>query len=193
MIFPLAGYETITPTVNLILALIIGIGFGFALERGGLGNAKKLIDQFLLKDLTVFKVMFTAIITAMTGLFILSSLNLVNLDLVQPSDSYLLPQFVGGLLLGVGFVVAGYCPGTTVVGMACGKIDALYSFIGLFVGAVIFSLIFDWLEGLYHATHLDNGQLTEILNLDYSTLVFIVISLALAGFMLAEKLESANE
>lgn len=193
MSFPLIAYEHITPLINLVFALLIGIGFGFVLERGGLGNAKKLIAQFLLKDLTVFKVMFTCIITAMTGLFFLSIFGMINMDLVSSPESYLLPQLVGGLLLGVGFVIAGYCPGTTIVGMASGKIDAIYSFIGLFVGAFVFSLVFQWIEPFYNSTRLETPSISQVLDLKQTSVITIAISLALIGFYVSEKLEFLNE
>ncbi len=104
---------------------MIGIGFGFFLEQAGFGSARKLTNQFYFKDMAVFRVMFTAIVTAMLGLFYLSALGWVDLSLVYISPTYLWPQIVGGLLLGVGFIVGGYCPGTSMVAVATGKLDAL--------------------------------------------------------------------
>ena len=106
MNLPLYPYELISPALNLLLGLAIGVGFGFVLERGGLGDARKLVGQFLLKDMTVFKVMFTAIVTAMLGLFFLSWFSWINLQLLQISDSYLAPQLIGGLILGAGFGIS---------------------------------------------------------------------------------------
>jgi len=193
MSFPLYPYEMISQAVNLLLGLAIGVGFGFVLESGGLGDARKLVGQFLLKDMAVFKVMFTAIITAMLGLFFLSWGGLINLELLQISDSYLAPQLVGGLILGAGFAIAGYCPGTTVVGMASGKIDALYCFVGLFVGSILFSLSFTWLESFYNSTQLSEGHLSAVLSIQTGVLVFLLILIAVAGFALSEKLESRHE
>jgi hypothetical protein len=193
MSFPLYPYEMISQAVNLLLGLAIGVGFGFVLESGGLGDARKLVGQFLLKDMAVFKVMFTAIITAMLGLFFLSWGGLINLELLQISDSYLAPQLVGGLVLGAGFAIAGYCPGTTVVGMASGKIDALYCFGGLFVGSILFSLSFTWLESFYNSTHLSEDHLSAVLSIQTGTLIFLLILIAVAGFALSEKLESRYE
>lgn len=190
MNFPLYPYEMISQTVNLLLGLAIGVGFGFALESGGLGDARKLVGQFLLKDMAVFKVMFTAIITAMLGLFFFSWGGLINLELLQISDSYLAPQLVGGLILGAGFAIAGYCPGTAVVGMASGKIDALYCFGGLFVGSILFSLSFTWLESFYNSTQLSEGHLSAVLSIQTGALIFLLILIAVAGFALSEKLES---
>ena len=190
MNFPLYPYEMISQAVNLLLGLALGVGFGFVLESGGLGDARKLVGQFLLKDMAVFKVMFTAIITAMLGLFFLSWGGLINLELLQISDSYLAPQLVGGLILGAGFAIAGYCPGTAVVGMASGKIDAFYCFVGLFVGSLLFSSSFKWLESFYTSTRLSEGHLSVVLSIQTGALIFLVILIAVVGFALSEKLES---
>ena len=189
MNLPLHSYELISNNWHLILALVIGIAFGFILERGGLGNARKLIGQFLLKDFVVFKVMFTAIVTAMIGLFFLSVFGFINLQLISFPDTYLTAQITGGLLLGIGFAVAGYCPGTTVVGMATGKLDAAVCFAGLFVGTWFFAFGFDWFESLYHAAHMTGDRLPQLLSLQFGTVVMLVIILALAGFYVAEKIE----
>ena len=193
MNLPLYSYELISSSWNLVLALLIGVAFGFVLERGGLGNARKLVGQFLLTDLTVFKVMFSAILTAMLGLFFLSAAGFLNLQLLELSDSYLLPQLVGGLLLGAGFAIAGYCPGTTLVGMATGKTDALYCFIGLFIGSWIFSLAFSLIESFYSSTQLADDHLSQVLNLQTGSIVFGIIVIAIAAFWLSEKVEVMHE
>lgn len=193
MNLPLYSYEIISSSWNLVLALVIGVAFGAVLERGGLGNARKLIGQFLLTDLTVFKVMFSAILTAMLGLFFLSAMGLLNVQLIEISDSYLLPQVIGGLLLGAGFAIAGYCPGTTLVGMATGKTDALYCFIGLFVGSWLFSLSFSVIESLYSSTQLTDDHLSQLLNVQAGTIIFAIIVIAIAGFWLSEKIEMIHE
>lgn len=128
--------------VRCSVAFVIGIGFGFFLERAGFGGARKLVAQFYLNDLTVFKVMFTAIITAMVGLYYLSVLGIVDLSLVYVGTTYLMPQIVGGLVLGVGFVVGGYCPGTSCVAVATGRIDGLVTLFGIVVGISIFAETF---------------------------------------------------
>ena len=122
---------------SLIVAFVIGIGFGFFLERAGFGSARKLTDQFYFRDMAVFRVMFTAIVTAMLGLFYLAAVGWVDLSLVYIQPTYLWPQIVGGLLLGVGFVVGGYCPGTSLVALATGKLDALVFVAGVFAGIFV--------------------------------------------------------
>ncbi len=103
--FGMFGDET-----SLVVAFIIGIGFGFFLERAGFGSAKKLVSQFYLNDMAVFKVMFTAIVTAMLGVTYLGWIGFLDLSLVYLVPTHLAPQIVGGLVLGFGFVIGGYCP-----------------------------------------------------------------------------------
>jgi len=97
---------------SLIVAFLIGTFFGFFLERAGFGSAKKLVSQFYLNDLAVFKVMFTAIVTAMLGVTYLAWAGFLDLSLVYLVPTYWVAQVVGGLLLGAGFVVGGAAAGT---------------------------------------------------------------------------------
>ena len=193
MNFPLYSYDLISLESHLIAALVIGCLFGFILERGGLGNAKKLIGQFTLKDMTVFKVMFSAIVTAMFGLYFFNHFGLIKMELISFNDSYLLPQALGGFLLGVGFVVAGYCPGTSVVAMATGKLDALSCFIGLFIGAWIFVLAYEFITPLYFSGHLVNDNLTDVFALQETMVMLAITVIAIACFYFSEKLELVNE
>ena len=168
--------------VSLIIAFAIGIGFGFFLERAGFGSAKKLTAQFYFTDLAVFKVMFSAIVTAMVGLFYLSVIGFVDLSLVFINPTYLLPQVVGGLVLGVGFVVGGYCPGTSAVGAATGRIDAVVCLLGIIAGLVVFGEFFPLIKDFYTATPMGNLTLPQLLNIPYGLVVFLVVLMALGGF-----------
>ena len=187
--FPLFEFQYISPQANLVLALLIGLLFGATLEQAGLGNPKKLVGQFLLHDMTVFKVMFTAIITAMTALFYLHYLGLIELSMIRFPASYPLPQLIGGLILGVGFMVSGYCPGTAFVGVASGNKDGWFTIAGLFIGSIIFAMNYWWLDGFYStATELPE-HLYQFSGLSYGMVVLIVSVIALLGFFAAEELE----
>jgi len=107
--------------VMLLTAIGLGFLFGFSLERGGFGNARKLAAQFYLYDMTVFKVMFTAILVAMVGLYTLQGLGLMDLSRLWINETFVWAQLVGGFLLGVGFIMSGLCPGTSVVSAASGR------------------------------------------------------------------------
>jgi hypothetical protein len=168
---------------SLIVAFLIGIGFGFFLERAGFGSARKLVSQFYLNDLAVFKVMFTAIVTAMLGVTYLSWAGVLDLSLVYLVPTYWIAQVVGGLLLGVGFVVGGYCPGTSVVSTATGKLDGLVFLLGFAAGTLAFALSFPLVKGLYAAGDIGTKTLPQVLGIPYGILVFGVVLMAVGGFM----------
>jgi uncharacterized protein len=174
---------------SLVVAFLIGIGFGFALERAGFGSAKKLVSQFYLNDLAVFKVMFTAIVTAMLGVTYLSWAGFLDLSLVYLVPTYWVAQVVGGLVLGVGFVVGGYCPGTSLVSTATGKLDGLLFVLGFAAGTLGFALAFPLVKSLYAAGSLGPRTLPQILGIPYGVLVFAVVVVAVLGFASASWVE----
>jgi len=186
---PLFKYGLFGDEVSLLVAFIIGLGFGFFLERAGFGSSRKLAAQFYLTDLTVFKVMFTAIVTAMLGVFYLSWAGLIDLTLVYYGPTYLVPQLVGGLILGVGFVIGGYCPGTSLVGMATGRLDAVLFGLGILGGIFVFGEAYPAIEGFVNSTLLGELTLPEALGLRHGLVVFLVVVMALGGFKGAEVVE----
>ena len=171
---------------SLIVAFVIGIAFGWFLERAGFGSAKKLVSQFYLNDLAVFKVMFTAIVTAMLGVFYLGWMGVLDLNLLYLPDTNLWPQLVGGLVLGVGFVAGGYCPGTSLVAIATGKIDAIFFVAGVLFGVLAIGEAFPLVRGFYESGNFGRLTLPEVFHLSYGMVVFLVVLMALGGFMLAE-------
>lgn len=183
---PFFKYGMFGDDASLIVAFLIGIGFGFFLERAGFGNGRKLAAQFYGYDLTVFKVMFTAIVTAMLGLYYLSVIGLVDLSLVYVSPTYLLPQIAGGLLLGFGFVIGGYCPGTSCVAASTGKIDGMVYLLGIVAGILVFGEAFSLVEGFYNSTAMGSITLPAVTGMSYGMIVFLVVLMALGGFIFAE-------
>ncbi len=179
---PFFKYGLFGDNVSLIVAFVIGIGFGFFLERAGFGSAKKLTAQFYLTDMAVFKVMFTAIVTAMLGLFYLAWIGLVDLSLVYVSPTYLLPQAAGGLLLGVGFVIGGYCPGTSCVAAATGRLDGIVFLAGIVAGIFAFGELYPLLKGFYSSTPMGSITLPGILGISQGLAVFLVAAMAIGGF-----------
>ncbi|MEP6572862.1 MAG: YeeE/YedE thiosulfate transporter family protein [Gemmatimonadota bacterium] len=186
---PLYPHGVFGAGASLWIALAIGIAFGACLERAGFGSARKLVAQFYLTDLAVFKVMFTAIITAMTGVLLLSTAGLLDRSLLAVPPTFLLPQVVGGLLFGVGFVVGGYCPGTSCVGAVTGRGDALVLWLGMIVGVLIFGEAFAMLETFYNATDLGALTLPMLFHLPYPLIVVLVVMMALFGFRVAGWIE----
>ena len=190
MMAPLFKYGLFTTEASLVFAFLIGIGFGFFLERGGFGSARKLTSQFYLYDLAVFKVMFTAIVTAMLGVTYLGWMGVLDLSLVYLVPTYWGAQVAGGLLLGVGFVIGGYCPGTSVAAVATGKIDGLVYVLGIVAGTLTFAGLFPLLRGLYLAGSAGAKTLPQVLHLPYGLVVFAVVLMALGGFYGAGLLEA---
>lgn len=170
-------------------ALVIGIAFGWCLERAGLGDARKLAGQFYLTDLTVFKVMFSAIVTAMLGVFWLARFGLLDLHAVYVPETYLLPQLAGGLLFGIGFAAAGLCPGTSCVAAASGRGDGAMVVAGMFAGVVVTGLAFAPLRALYESTARGPLTLPQLLRVPYGVVVFAVVAMALGMFAAAERWE----
>jgi hypothetical protein len=168
--------------MSLIVAFAIGIGFGFFLERAGFASARKLMAQFYLHDLAVFKVMFSAIVTATLGVTYLAWMRVLDLSLVYLTPTYVLPQLVGGLVFGVGFVVGGYCPGTSVASIATGKIDALLFAAGMLAGTVAFAELRPHIGGFFTATSLGEVTIPRYFGLPYGAIVFAVVLMALGGF-----------
>ena len=172
--------------VSLIIAFIIGIAFGFALERGGFGNARILAAQFYFSNMRVLKVMFTAIVTAMLGIYYLSVIGFMDLSLVYVSNTYIVPQVVGGLILGVGFVIGGYCPGTSVVSFSTGRLDGLVYILGVMAGIFVFGEIYPLIENFYYSTNLGSLTIPQYFDMSYGMVVFFVVLMALGAFAAAE-------
>lgn len=186
MTAPFYKFDMFGLDISLLIAFIIGIGFGFALEGGGFGNARILAAQFYFTNMRVFKVMFTAIVTAMIGVFYLSYIGFLDLSLVYLSDTYILPQVVGGLILGVGFVIGGYCPGTSFVAFSTGAKDGLVFIIGVAFGILVFGEMFPIIEDFFYSTAMGKVTLPDFLGLSYGMVVFLVVIIALGGFAAAE-------
>jgi hypothetical protein len=168
---------------SLLVAVLVGIGFGFFLERAGFGSARKLVAQFYLTDLAVLKVMFTAIVTAMLGVTLLSRVGFLDLSLVYLVPTYWIAQAVGGVLFGAAFVVGGYCPGTSVVSVATGRVDGLVFVLGFAAGTLGFAVGFPLVAGLYTAGDLGEKTLNEALGVPQGLLVLGVVVLALVSFV----------
>ena len=186
---PFYKFAAFGDEASLVVAFVIGIGFGFFLERAGFGSAKKLTSQFYLDDLAVFKVMFTAIVTAMLGVFYLSWVGIMDLSLVDLVTTNLWPQIVGGLVLGFGFVIGGYCPGTSLVAAVTGRIDGLIFILGVMAGVFAFGEAFPLLKGFYESGDFGKLTLPQAFHLPYGLVVFLVVVMAVGGFVGAEWVE----
>src|SRR5512137_3229713 len=126
------------PVAYALVFVAIGFGFGAALEMGGFGDTRKLAGQFYFKDMTVLKVMFTGIVVAAVLVALATSFGLLDMSRVFVNPTYLWPGIVGGLIMGVGFIVGGFCPGTSLVSASTLKIDGIVFVLGAITGVWAF-------------------------------------------------------
>ena len=155
---PLSSTIEFTPAASLGVAFTLGLGFGFLLERAGFGSARKLTAVFYLRDMAVVKVMFTAIVTAMSGLFVLSAAGLLDLAELYVEPTTIVAQALGGLLFGAGFIVGGYCPGTSVTAVASGRKDGAAFMLGMLAGVFAYAELTPGIDEWIKAT--SQGEMT---------------------------------
>ncbi len=174
-----------------LIYLLIGVGFGSVLEMAGFAHSPKLAAQFYLKDMTVLKVMFTAIIVAMTLIFLSSGLMLLDFDKLWVNPTYLWPGIIGGLIMGVGFIIGGFCPGTSLVALATLRVDGFFFVLGATTGIFIFGETVSNYTGFWTSSYLGRIILPEVFHVHTGVIVLLVILMALFMFKGGEMLEAA--
>ncbi len=189
MKLPFFQFGAFNGDISLVVAFVIGLVFGYFLERGGLGSAKKLSAQFYFKDLTVFKVMFTAILTAMVGVFFLSAIGVLDISMIYLTPTHMWPMIVGGSMLGIGFIVGGYCPGTSMVSTATGRIDGMLFLLGVIAGIFTFGELYPAIEGFFNSDNMGAQTIYGYFNISYGFVVFAILLIAVLGFIGAEWVE----
>lgn len=193
MMAPFYEFGRFGDGASLVVAVLLGVAFGWFLERGGMGNARKLSGQFYFTDLSVLKLMFSAILTAMLGLFWLSWAGLLDLSRVYVPETYVAPQIVGGVVFGVGFATGGLCPGTSCVAAATGRKDGWALIAGMLAGVFVFGEAFPAIGTFADSTARGSWTLPEALGLSYGVVVGIIVAAALGAFAGAEWLERRAE
>ncbi len=169
--------------------LAIGFGFGYALEVSGFNDSPRLAAQFYFKDLRVLKVMFTAIIVAMVLIFASSALGLLDYNLIWVNPTYLWSGIIGGVIMGFGFIIGGFCPGTSLVAAATFKIDGILFVLGGLVGVTIFGETEKFFEIFYNGSYFGRVTLMDTFNLPAGVVVVLVVLMALFMFWGGEQLE----
>ena len=168
------------------LAILIGCGFGFALERAGFGSSRRLAGVFYFTDMAVVKVMFSAVITAMLGLSFLVALGWIQLEQIYLMPTIYMAQIVGGLLFGIGFVMAAWCPGTAAAGIASGRIDALVFIVGVTGGSILFNEIFPAIRTLYTTGNQGVEMAYETVGMSRNWFILLLTLVAVVTFWLSE-------
>ncbi|MFA9391476.1 MAG: YeeE/YedE thiosulfate transporter family protein [Prolixibacteraceae bacterium] len=183
---PLIVYNHISPFTNLLIAFIIGIGFGFALESSGFSSSRKLAGMFYGYDTTVLKVFFTAAIVGMLGLLFLSLFGWIDLSLIYINPTFMNSAIIGGAIMGAGFIIGGFCPGTAFCAVSIGKLDALAFIGGLVIGVLIFTEGYPLWESTYKANNMGTPTMHEILNIPRGLFALGLIIVAFGMFWIGE-------
>jgi rhodanese-related sulfurtransferase len=192
MNFPLQDFIAVNATNpwTYVVFGLIGFAFGFTLEISGFGDSRKLAAQFYFTELTVLKVMFTAIAVAMTLTFGAVGLGILDFGQVWVNPTYLSSGVLGGLIMGVGFIVGGFCPTTSLASASTGKIDGMFFMLGGFVGTFLFAETEQFFTNWYNNSGY-YGRLTldQVLGIPAGWIVPLVVLMALFMFWGAEQLE----
>lgn len=184
---PISSLIQLPVWIDLLIAFLIGTGFGFALEQAGFSSSRKLVGMFYGYDTTVIKVFFTAAIVALVGSQLLSYLGFLDLNKVFVNEYYVIPAIAGGIIMGAGFIMGGFCPGTGLSAMSIGKIDALFFFFGGLVGAFLFAETYPLIENIAEGSYKGPVLINEVFGISPGLFTFLLIAAAAAMFWIAEK------
>lgn len=186
---PISSSIIMPEWLDLLIAFLIGTGFGFALEQAGFSSSRKLAGMFYGYDTTVLKVFFTAAIVALVGSQFLSYFGLLDLSLVFVNEYYIAAAIIGGVIMGAGFIMGGFCPGTGLSALSIGKIDAMVFVAGGLAGAFLFGETYPLIQGIAEGYNKGPVKINEVLGISAGLFTFLLIVAAVAMFWLAEAAE----
>jgi uncharacterized membrane protein YedE/YeeE len=186
---PLIPNGIISPEWNLLVAFIIGIAFGFILEQAGFSSSRKLVGVFYGYDFVVLRVFFTAAITAAIGLTLFNQFGWINLSAIYINPTFVSSAIIGGIIMGLGFIIGGFCPGTSVCAASIGRIDAMIFILGIIIGIFLFGVSFPWFENLYIKNDLGRILVFDSLGISRDLFILILTVVAFAAFIITSRIE----
>jgi hypothetical protein len=182
--------EIVSSQFNFVIAFLLGLGFGFVLEQAGFSSTRKLVGLFYGYDFTVLKVFFTAGVTAMIGVLFLGHFGLLDLNLIYVNPTFLWSALIGGGIMGAGFIIGGFCPGTSVCAAAIGKVDAMAFIFGSLLGIFAFTEGFPLFENLYYAQAWGPVRINHFLGISMEFFGIILTMVALGAFYFTTRIEN---
>jgi hypothetical protein len=174
--------EIISNQWNNIIAILVGIAFGYIMESSGFSSSRKLVGVFYGYDFAVLRVFFTAAITASLGLLFMDYFGWIDMAALDGLPARVWPIIVGGIIMGLGFVTGGFCPGTCVTAIGIGKLDGYVFFGGIMIGVFIFSEMFPLLEKFYNSSNLGDVSVPEYFGISPYWFMFFVSIVAIISF-----------
>ncbi|HOM05077.1 MAG TPA: rhodanese-like domain-containing protein [Candidatus Kapabacteria bacterium] len=181
--------DIISNELNLIVALIIGFFFGFILEQAGFSSSRKLAGLFYGYDFTVLRVLFTAGVTAMIGIIVLSFLGIVDWNMLFINPTFRYSAIIGGIIMGAGFIIGGYCPGTSFAGASIGKIDAIVFIVGGILGVFVFAELYPYFKDIYLGFDYGELRIDKLLNVNPGIIALGFTLMAFVAFIITSKIE----
>ncbi len=175
---------------NFVIAILIGIAFGYIMEATGFSSSRKLAGVFYGYDFAVLKVFFTSAVVAVIGLYYMDYLNFVDISLLYVQPTYLWAAIIGGIIMGVGFLAGGFCPGTSLCAVAIGKIDGMVFTVGLMIGIFIFSESFSILEPFFESSNLGHITLVDSLGMSPYWIILTITVIAIIAFAFSDWVRS---
>ncbi|MCM1565660.1 MAG: YeeE/YedE family protein [Dehalobacter sp.] len=174
---------------TILIPILIGLFFGFALQKAGLGHYDKIVNQFRFKDNTMMKFMMSAISVGLVGIYFLKDIGFLNLIAVP--DTYVVGNLVGGLLFGIGMAIAGTCPGTLIVGVGQGNLDYLIpGFLGFLTGAVLFGIAYQpFFLKIYPIASYGRKTLEDLFHINHWFIIVIFVLMTLVFYFISKKRE----
>ncbi|PHS53749.1 MAG: sulfurtransferase [Lutibacter sp.] len=190
---PLIPNGIIPSDWDSIIAILIGIAFGFVLEASGFSSSRKLAGVFYGYDFAVLKVFFTAALVATIGIYYMDYLGYLDVGQLYVHPTFLWGAIIGGIIMGIGFVAGGFCPGTSLCAVAIGKIDAIIYVVGIMIGVFIFSELFFLFEPLYEGAFFGNITLMDSLGVNPYWFIFIFTIIAIVSFVISDIIRKRNK
>ncbi len=186
---PLTDIGVLNSNWELLIALVIGLAFGYVLESAGFSSSRKLVGNFYGYDFVVWRVFFTAAITAMIGLMYFSYLDWIDLSLIYVNQTFIGSAIAGGVIMGLGFIIGGFCPGTSACAAAIGKIDAIVFLVGVFIGIFLFGLSFPLIEDFFKSGAMGSVFVYDFLGISAGMFVFILVLFAIVSFYFTARIQ----
>ena len=167
-------------SLRLFTAFAIGIIFGFLLQKGGATDFRILVNQLLLRDFAVLKIIFSAIVVGSVGFYFLKAFGVADPSIKPFSPA---PIVIGGLMFGVGFALLGYCPGTMAGAVGAGSLHALFGVVGIVLGAIAFARVYPRLEEFLERSNRGSVTIPELVGTSQGK-VIIILTLLVALIMI---------
>jgi len=182
---PLTFNGIISTEWNYVIALLIGLAFGYILEASGFSSSRKLVGVFYGYDFVVIRVFITAVSVAMISLLYLDYLNILDFSMLYVVPTYVTPQIVGSIIMGLGFLMGGFCPGTSLTAVAIGKIDGIVFTGGIWLGIFGFSEAYPYIEDFNNSGYMGNVTIMDVFGINPYTFAFGFAVFAIIAFTAA--------